>query len=483
MRKTCNHDFILNKAYGQKLSDRQCEKLYWACLEILERTGVVLYEQEAVDLLKAAGASVVDGNRVRIPSGLVERAFTTVPRRITLCDQHGKRVMPIEGRQTFFGTGSDCLSVVDHRTNKHRLAIMNDIVEGMAVCEALPHIDFIMNMFLPSDVNQTIVDRYQMKAMLTNTTKPILFVAPELSGCIDQVEMVEAVVGGPQALLNNPYMACYINVTTGLRHNEGALQKLLYLSEKKIPFSYCPHNMGGITAPVTVAASMAQWHAGGLVGLVLSQLKNEGAPFIMPGWGGNMLDMKTSVQPYADPEKRGQNLDFGHYLGLPMFNQAGVSDSKAVDEQAAAEAALTLFVDAMFGGNIVHDVGYLEFGLSNSLTQLTICDEIISWIKAFMKQVEITDETLCLDMIDEMGPDGQCLSSKHTMENFKKRWYPTLFDRYPYEKWQAAGEKTLRERATDKVENILAEHKPEPLPKDALKCIDSIIERAERNAV
>jgi len=436
-----------------------------------------MYEQEAVDLLKKAGASVTDGNRVHIPAGLVEKAFSTVPKSVTLCDRDGNRVIRAEGHRSYFGTGSDCLHILDHRTGEYRNSVLQDIVEGMTVCDALEHIDFVMCMFLPSDVPQNIMDRYQMEAMLNNTTKPIIFVTTELTGCVDAVEMAEVVAGGSKELQRNPIAACYINVTTGLRHNKEALQKLLYLSGKGLPLTYVPSAQGGVTAPVTIAATMAVNNAGVLAGLILSQLKREGAPFIMPGWGGNMLDMKTTVQPYSDPEKRAQAIDFAHYLGLPSFSLAGCSESKLVDQQAAAEAALTLFTDALFGGNLVHDVGYLESGLCGSLPQLVICDEILSWLEAFMKGIEISDESLALDTIHEIGPDGQHIDSNHTLENYRKRWYPKLFERANYDGWKAKGSKDLCERATEQVNKILSEHKTEPLPKDMANAVHAIVER------
>ncbi|MBW1898568.1 MAG: trimethylamine methyltransferase family protein [Deltaproteobacteria bacterium] len=477
MAKICSNQHALLSPYAGKLSEGQNQKLYWACLEILERTGVCLYDQEAIDLLKDAGAAVTDGNRVRIPSGMVEKAFSTVPKNVTLYNRNGKRTMQVGGNRSYFGTGSDCLHIIDHRTGKRRTTVLQDIVEGMTVCDALEHIDFVMCMFLPSDVPQEILDRYEMEAMLNYTTKPIVYVTTEFSGCRDAVEMAEIVAGGEDELRYKPFATCYINVTTGLRHNEEALQKLLYLSEKGLPFTYIPSAQGGVTAPITVAGTMAINNAGVLVGLVLSQLKRQGAPFIIPGWGGNMLDMRTTVQPYSDPEKRGQAIDFAHYLGLPTFSLGGCSESKMVDQQAAAEAALTLFTDALFGGNMIHDVGYLESGLSGSLPQLAICNEIISWLEAFMKEVEINDDTLALDLIDEVGPDGQYLDNPHTMKHFRERWYPKLFDRSNYDGWQKKGGNSLGERAVVQVETILDEHKPEPLPADIAKAVHAVVER------
>ncbi len=479
MAEIRSNDVSFGSVQFGRLSPQQCEKLHYASLEILERTGVRIYEPEAVELLRKAGALVSDGNRVRIPSGLVERAFSTVPKRVTLCDRHGRRVMPVEGYRSFYGPGSDCLNIVDHRTWKRRKPVLKDVIEGITVCDALPHIDFVMSMFLPSDVNQVIADRYQMEVMLNYTTKPIVFVTYELSGCVDAVEMAEAVVGGPEALRQNPLVACYINVTTGLRHNEEAVQKLLYLAEKGLPALYIPVASGGITGPVTPAGSMAIVNAGMLVGLVLSQLKQEGAPIIVPGWGGGGIDMRTMVGPYCGPDHRRLAEALAHYYNLPMFTLAGASDSKMVDQQAGIEAALTLMVDALAGGNIVHDLGYLESGLSGSLAQLVICNEIVSWIESFMKGIEINDETLALDLIDKIGPDGQFLDSDHTMCHFRERWYPEIIERDNYDNWLAKGGKSLAERAAERVEEILAEHKPEPLPKDVAKAVHAIVERAE----
>ena len=478
-----SNESVFTGVQYRRLSEGQCQRIYWACLEILERTGIRLFHQEALDLLKKAGVSASDGNRVRIPAGLVEKAFSTAPKRVTLCDRHGNRVMPVEGYRSFFGPGSDCLNVIDHRTGERRRAILQDIVEAMTVADALPNIDFVMCMFLPEDVPQVVVDRYQMETMLNTTTKPIIFVTTDFSGCVDAVEMAEVVVGGPEALQRNPIIAPYINVTTGLIHNEEAIQKLLFMAEKGLPATYIPSTQGGVTAPVTPAGALAVAQAGAMVGVVLSQLKREGAPIIMPGWGGNMLDMRTTVQPYADPDKRSLASDFVHSLGLPMFALAGCSDSKAVDQQAAAEAALTLMVDVIGGGNIVHDLGYLESGLTGSLVQLTICDEILNWLAHFVQGVEVNDETLALDLIDEVGPDGQFMDSDHTYEHFRERWYPDLFDRNNHDGWLAQGGKTLAERATDRVGEILETHKPEPLPDDMVQRLRAIVRRAEEQLI
>ncbi|MGQ9502375.1 MAG: trimethylamine methyltransferase family protein [Anaerolineae bacterium] len=467
-----------NRLAFARLSEQQCQQLHDASLQILERTGVRLYLQEALDLLKRAGAEVFDGNRVRIPSRLVEQALNTAPKRVIVYDRDGQPAMLLEGYHSYYGPGSDLLNIIDHRTGQRRRPVLQDVREGITLCDALSSIDFVMSMFLPSDVSQIVADRFQMEVMLNYTTKPIVYVTYDTSGCLDAVEMSEIVAGGAQTLRERPFTLCYINVTTGLRHNREALEKLLFMADKGLPALYIPVGSGGLTAPMTMAGAMALVNAGTLAGLVISQLRRPGTPIILPGWGGEALDMRTMVEPYAGSDYQGIAEALAHFYDLPVFTLGGASDAKLPDGQAAAEAALTLMLRALAGGQLVHDLGYLESGLCGSLAQLVICDEIVDWIKHALAEVEISEETLALDLIDQVGPDGQFLESEHTLQHFRERWYPRLFERENYERWQAHGGKSIVQRAAERVEEILANHKPPLLPAEMAAEVHAVVDRA-----
>lgn len=458
-----------------KLSRDQVERLHHASLEILDRTGVCLYEQEAIGLLKKAGLKVTEGNRVQIPPGLVEWALSVAPKRVVLCDRSGRRVMPLERHNVFFGPGSDCPNILDHRTGERRPGTLQDIVEGIRLCDALPNVDFLMSICVPSDLEQQTADRHQMRAMLVNSTKPILFVTTEFAGCVDAIEMARLVAGGEEELRRNPLCACYINVTSPLRHNAEALQKLLFLAERGLPTTYTPVVLRGTNGPITLAGALALANAGELVGLVLAQLKREGTPIILTGGVNDMLDMRTLGDVYAAPENRVLCAELAHFYGLPIFGLAGASDAKVPDEQAAAEAAFSLLLETLCGAQMVHDIGYLESGMCNSLEQIVICDELIHYVKRFMQGLEINEETLALDLIDEVGPHGDFLGQRHTKRHMRDDWYPRLLDRQNYANWKAAGSRTLRQRARERVEEILASHEPEPLPADVRAAIDAVV--------
>jgi trimethylamine--corrinoid protein Co-methyltransferase len=208
-------------------------------------------------------------------------------------------------------------------------------------------------------------------------------------------------------------------------------------------------------------------------------LKTEGTPVIVSAMPpGGTFDMRTLVTSYCEPERTILQA-VSHFYNLPMFSIAGATEAKTVDSQAAAEAAMSLVVETLAGGNIIHDMGYMESGLTYSFVQLALCDEIVSWIKGFLKNYEVNDETLALDVIADAGPEGQYLKTKHTLKHYKERWYPNFFERLNYATWHDKGGKNFSKRTSENIETILNEHKPEPLQPEVKKRLNEIVRKAE----
>jgi trimethylamine--corrinoid protein Co-methyltransferase len=135
-----------------------------------------------------------------------------------------------------------------------------------------------------------------------------------------------------------------------------------------------------------------------------------------------------------------------------------------MDEQAASDAALSVLVALLSGHNLVHDVGYLEAGLSTSPEMVVFTAEMISMLGRFMNGVCLDAESLALDVIHQVGPGGDFLTARHTLKHFRELWQPSLFDRRRADDWVAAGSKRLNQRLRDKTVAIIEEHQPEPLP-------------------
>ncbi len=445
------------------LSEAQQQRIHQASLEILERLGVYLYDPDAEALLRKAGAQVTEDRRVHIPPRLVEWAWAAAPRSITLFNRNGSPVMPLEGQNVFYGNGSDCPYILDHRSGERRLGTLPDIIDAARVSDALPNIDFLMSACVPVDIPEERANRLQMRVMLLNSRKPVMFVTNDFESSMDVIRAAEIIAGSPEALRRQPRCVCYINVTSPLRHNAESLQKLLFLAEKGLPTTYTPVVLRGVNGPVTRAGAIALANAGELVGLVLAQLKREGAPILLSGGYNDLFDMRSMIALYGAPENYGGRSAMGRYYGLPTFGLAGASDAKIPDEQAAAEAACSLLLESLSGMNLIHDVGYLESGKCYSLEQLVICDDLIGYVKRYRQELAVTDETLALDLVGQLGASSDYLTQPHTLQHYREDWYPRLFDRHGFERWSASGRQSLRERARDRLNKLLAEHQPEPL--------------------
>jgi trimethylamine--corrinoid protein Co-methyltransferase len=183
---------------------------------------------------------------------------------------------------------------------------------------------------------------------------------------------------------------------------------MLFAAERNLPTIYIPGTIRGLLAPITSAGALALSNAAQLAGLVLSQLKREGTPFILGGRGGALTDMRTMLALYAAPDAGPYGWDLARHYRVPTFSVA-CTDAKIFDAQAAAETALTLFEKAMNGANIIHDLGYLDCAMTGSLELVAFCDEIVEWIKRYWQPLEITQETLALDLIHAVVPDGHFL--------------------------------------------------------------------------
>jgi trimethylamine--corrinoid protein Co-methyltransferase len=161
----------------------------------------------------------------------------------------------------------------------------------------------------------------------------------------------------------------------------------------------------------------------------------------------------------------------------------GCSDSKIVDEQAASEAVMSVYNSFMAGTNLIHHAGSLEGGLTASLASLIMCDEIIAMVKQIGKGIEVTDESLALDLLKEIGPGGEFLSHDHTFDHFRDWFQPTVIDRSNWETWTNAGSKSYQDRLVPEVDRLLETHQPQPLDEKLIQEMKYIISLADKKEV
>ncbi|HEX9118559.1 MAG TPA: trimethylamine methyltransferase family protein [Anaerolineae bacterium] len=463
------------------LTEEQLQELHRVTLEVLATTGVRVADDEAIAMLQAAGCPSLGDHIVGIPASLVEDAIKSAPSSITIYNRDGKEAMRLEGRNNYFGGGTDLIHTYDLHTGKLRPSQLQDVINAARVADYCSEVDFIASMGLPHDVPTNTMYVECVRAMLENSTKPIFTTAGGAEDLAYIIELAETVAGGPQALAEKPRLIHYSEPTPPLLHSYGATRKVFLCADKNVPIVYVPGGILGGTSPVTLAGALVQQNAEMLSGLVLHQLRRKGAPIIC-GWASVAMDMRTSVFAYGSPEFRlthSAYADVCHYYGLPMWGTVG-SDAMVLDAQAGMEHALCTLLAALDGTNLIHDIGYLGQGLVSHPGAIVMSNEIISYVRRFMRGFEMSPQTFALDVMAHVGPGGNYLQEVHTFKNFKKElWRPQLINRENPDGWQQQGSKSYSDQAIQKAIEILNTHKPAALAPEVQQQLAAIVARAQ----
>ena len=463
------------------LSDRQIEAVYRATLECLQRTGVDVHNAEARHLLAAAGADV-DGVRVRIPPHVIQDALAAAPRTFTLWGRDGKPRIQGAPDRVYFGPGPTCTYFVDPETGERRQTRRGDPALAARVCDALPHIDYVMSLGLIGDVTPHLAPVYEFAEMVANTVKPVLPWGYAPDNVDDLAQMALAVAGSSQALRRRPFLAFFSTFQAPLTHTDHDVANVLSAVEHGLPVVYIGGGTAGSSAPVTGAGLLVIYLAGALSGLAIIQLKKRGAPVCLGGVPEPM-DLRTGRPAYGAPEMSlysAAMADIHRALGVPFMGTGGASEAKTLDLQAAIESTIQVVMSGLSGATLVHDVGFLDCADIGSPDMLVMTDEIIAMARRMMRGLDINDDTLMLDLIDRVGPGGEFMSTKETAKRCRTEiWAPSLMDREPWVNWQAAGAQTMQDRIRARIRDILANHRPAPLPPGTAERIAAILEAAE----
>ena len=441
------------------LSEGQKVRLYSETLEVLQYTGVDISHQYARDTLAANGCPI-KGERAYIPSQLVKWALSRVPPITTIHSWDGSGRLRIENGRTYFGPGPTCPYFVDPETSERRRYYREDASTVARVCDYLPEIGFAMSLGSISDVTDGLEEIYEFAEMIQNTTKPITAWCFTKDHCRDIHNIAIAMAGGEENFKHRPNYIFYNEPISPLTSDYNAVDKLIYCAANQIPQIFAPANTGGATVPATHASHLVITLAESLIGVVLSQLIKPGS-CILIGGTQSILDMRRMTFSYGAPELNilGSGLsEMAEYLGLPVFSAAGCSDSKLMDPQAAIEATLSINSAMLSGSNLVHDVGFLNSGMTGSVFLLTLANEIISMSRAITQGVMVTEESLAEEVINEIGPGGSYQNHEHTKKWSQKFWKTNLMDRHNYEDWKSRGAKSLKDRLHEHTRFIIDEH-------------------------
>lgn len=467
------------------LNDNQISRIHQASLDILERVGVTVPHEEVLRRFADAGAKVDrDKQRVRIPAGLVTKsldqagkAFTIYGRDVSLKAEFGA------GKRNYNSTAGEA-SWIDEVGSDRRYATLKDVKTACKLADALDCITIAGAMSDPYELPVGYRCVEVMAEMIRNTTKPITFWFHDRGSARYVVEMMIALRGNEEAAAKYPLCYPFLEPISPLRFPFNGIELLFETARLNLPVPIGPMAQMGLSAPGTLAGTMAQENAEILAGICITQLIKPGMPVC---YGGicHAFDMATTQLIFSGPEQAIFGVamtQMGKYYGLPVYINVGLTDAKRPDAQAGLEAGITLALGAAAGADIFGHMGISGVDQASSLDMLVMQNEVISYVESVMREIDFSDEAFGLDVIAEAGPGGTFIDRMHTVEHFRRElWFPKLLDRNYYQAWLDNGAETMESRCKAVKEDILQKHNPDPLREDVAKAIDEIVTAARRD--
>jgi len=466
------------------LAPDQITRLHEASLAILERVGVHVPHAEILGRFADAGAKVDRAaERVRIPPELVTRSLGTAGKRFTI---YGRDL----GRAARFGQGARSYNSiageaywVEEPGGPRRYASLADVARAARFADALESLTIAGAMADPHELPVAARCVEVAAAMLRHTTKPIHFWYHDRASARYLNELMIAVRGSEARAAEFPLWYPFLEPISPLRFPRNGVDLLLETARLNLPVPIGPMAQMGMSAPCSVAGTMAQENAEILAGVCITQLIRPGMPVC---YGGicHAFDMRTTQLVFSGPEQALFGVamtQMGKYYGLPVYINVGLADAKRPDAQAGLEAGVTLVLGAAAGADIFGHMGISGVDQASSLDMLLMQDELIRYVESALREVDFSDEALGLGEIEAAGPGGTFIDREHTARHFRRElWFPRLLDREFYEAWLSAGATSMEDRIRRRKEEILATHRPEPLDPALDRELERIVAAARK---
>jgi len=454
------------------LSKSALREIDRAARAILSKTGIHVGDAKIREMLAGAGASVSADDRVRLSEGIIDDALAATPDRVVLYGRGEAPTLDLGGVRVHLGTGGAAIRILDLESGHPREPRLSDLADIAWLVEHLDNIHFFLRPVVARDVPQESLDLWKFYTCLANTTKHVMGSASSPETARDAIELASIVAGGEEALVERPIISFVTSwMVSPLTLDDRATNVLAAVTERGIPVALSSAPIAGSTAPATLAGLLAQVHAEQLSGIVLAQSIRRGAP-VLYGPVPAIADFHTMGYAGGAIESALLNAacaQLAHLIRVPIYSDAGLTDSKAPDAQAGYEKGMNILLLALAGGNYIHHAaGMLESMLAVAYEQYVIDNEINGMALRALRGIDVSAETLAEDVIDVVGPGGNFLTQPHTLRYIRTSEYfaPTLSDRRGRAAWEAAGSPEARERAKSIAKGILARERKDFIPPD-----------------
>ncbi len=448
------------------LTDEQVQRICEAALVVLEETGIEVMPSPCREVWRKAGAKMDDArNRVFIPRKLVTDALSMAAREVRLCGQLPEHDMALGGARVYLGTGGAAVKVLDLEGHV-RPSRLQDLFDIGRMVNALDNIHFYLRPVVARDIPVEALDLNTYYAALAATPKHVMGNCFSPQTVREVVKLAALIAGGEDALRERPFVSwtnCW--TVSPLRYAPETVETLDEIVRLGMPVAISSAPQAGATSPVTLAGTLVQLTAEQLSGITYINLMRPGHP-ILTGYVPSVADLRTGSFSGGSPEfalMNAASAQMAQFIGLPLYNSSALSDSKVPDIQAGYEKGMSTATAALAGANFIHhSAGFLESLLTVAYEQYVIDDDINGSVMRMVRGIEVTDETLAVDVIhDVCNGEGHFLGHPQTLSLMNTGYYyPHTADRSTRETWELNGALDMRERARRRARELLSTQWP-----------------------
>ncbi len=471
------------------LSPEEIRMIHEASLDVLENCGMKVMSDPVIDLLEKGGAVVDRTTRIcRFPASLVEECVAMVPETFRLYDRNGKPAMVIGDGTPYCASGHNAVFSVTAEDLERKYATVRDVEEFGIVSQWCESIDIVGVPLNPLDVPAESTLLHAAKALFETTTKPLFFSTESCEIVRALIDMMRA-AAGTEEIGKCPNAIIQLSPSSPLFWGDSVAEGVLETARAGVPLVILPEPMSGVSAPYSVAGLLTEHNIECLSGVILAQLAAPGSAVVYgSSWTG--YDMRSNSAVIGSPETtllRIAGCQMARLYHMPSHTTAPNTDSNAHDEHNAWESVLSNFASMNAKNDIIMNSGMFACGMTTSLEQLVMDNEVNRIIRRLMRGIDVTEESVAAESIKEVGPAGNFMMEDLTLENLytDEFFKPTIPINYQYESWMRSGAPTIDAVAGRVARGVLEKGNTVPLDEETDRKLSAIIaafeERVRKN--
>jgi trimethylamine--corrinoid protein Co-methyltransferase len=465
-------------------SDEALDAIEGAAFELLLRAGVKVPSAAVRELMLGVGCTLGDADRVRVPAEAVRDALAACPRQFTQAARDPIKdlaVDPDPGIVYVHNTGETAV-LLDPLTGQSRPSTFTDQVGAARVMHQLGNLHSINPPLSPQDVPGPLVPLFSYLALVSESDKHIGGPGVSLAIQVEYLLKMASVVLGDAEARGSHRLSLYLSPVSPMQLGGEVSEGLVVAARAGAVCQILPAPTAGTTAPVPLAAALAQQHAEVLAAVIVAQAVNPGTPCIY-GPRLQASDPRTGTAVWGMPvlglSAAGGTL-LARRVGLAADCYGLATDAKVVDAQNGYERAINGLLGAMARPRYLSGVGSLDSVAAISLEQIEIDDEIMGYLLYAIEERPWDTEALDVDAMVEGSLKGNFLGIRQTRKYLRREACPTSISYHGgLQEWLTTGRTSVLEPARQRLQEHLAAE-PIGLPVDVESQLCGLIDEAGR---